>query len=157
MTPGDISIRKLEPQESDLILKIAHWYFDEWGSPVEKTAKSLTTQAPEEILFHLVMMKNGALIGTAGVYHEVNLFNVHSRFRKFTPWLALFYMDEKERGRGMGAQLLEHVDIHAREAGISQVYLYTFTAERLYARCGWRYMETVRYKDHDTAVMDKIL
>lgn len=51
---------------------------------------------------------------------------------------------ETERRRGLGAQLLERVETHAREQGVRSIYLLTLTAERFFAQRGYRVVERER-------------
>ena len=75
----------------------------------------------------------------------------------FKPWVALLYTDKDYRNQGLGRLLLEQLEHCAQESKLSKIYLYTFTAESLYRRCGWKQIERVVYKDKDTVVMEKEL
>ncbi len=151
----EIIIRKLCSTEKDLILKIAHWYFDEWNTPIDKTIRRLTNQPSDDVLCQLVLIKEDKLIATGGLYNNVNISNIHRKFGKFKPWIALLYTDKSYRNHGLGKILLEQIESCAKEYNLTKIYLYTFTAETLYRRCGWKQIERVTYKDHDTVVMEK--
>lgn len=47
-------------------------------------------------------------------------------------------VSESERGRGLGAALLQHAEQHAASAGISSIYLLTSTAEPFFAARGYQ-------------------
>ena len=47
-------------------------------------------------------------------------------------------VDEAHRGRGHGTTLVRRVEAFARSSGIGTLWLYTWTAETLYERLGWR-------------------
>lgn len=54
-----------------------------------------------------------------------------------SPWLAGLVVAEKHRGQGLGRTLAEAVERHAYAAGCQELYLYTDSAEALYAKLGW--------------------
>lgn len=153
----EISIEPLDPSDGELIETIAGWYDEEWNAPVEKTVRRLTRQPDEDTLFQLVVYVDDKAVATGGLCNEVNLYNVHERFKAFRPWVGLLYTEEAHRRRGYGTMLLEEIERRAREIGLDTIYLYTFTAESMYKRCGWTEMDRVPYKEHDTAVMQKSL
>ncbi|MDX1617202.1 MAG: GNAT family N-acetyltransferase [Balneolaceae bacterium] len=152
---GEITIEQVDPGDGTLIRLIARWYLREWDAPVGKTVRRLSGQPDEDSLFHLVLRLDGEVVATGGLFNEVNIYNVHPRFRRYRPWVGLLYTREEFRGRGFGGMLLNEIEHRAQELGLSRLYLYTFTAESLYKRCGWTVMDRVPYKGHETAVMKK--
>lgn len=60
-----------------------------------------------------------------------------------TPWLAGVYVVPEARGRGHARRLVAAVEDACRAAAIPSAWLYTHTAEGLYARLGWRVAEVV--------------
>lgn len=54
-----------------------------------------------------------------------------------TPWLAALYVAPEFRKRGIAGALVRAIERHARDVGCAQLYLYTITAEPLYAKLGW--------------------
>jgi GNAT superfamily N-acetyltransferase len=152
---SEILINKLEPTDKDLILKIANWYFDEWNTPIDKTIHRLTNQPNEDVLFQLVLTKENNVIATGGLCNNVGILKVHEKFNKFKPWVALLYTENSYRHQGLGKLLLEQLEWFAKESKLAKIYVYTYTAESLYRRCGWTQIERVNYKDHDTVVMEK--
>jgi GNAT superfamily N-acetyltransferase len=135
---------------------IATWYNTEWKAPVETTINKLSRQKENNILFQLTLTMNGVLAATGGLYHQPNLLLVYPELQtKYGPWVATLYTDPAFRNKGLGATLLSHIEKKGKEAGYNQLYLYTFTAERLYKRNGWQALETLDYKGHETVVMKK--
>lgn len=47
-------------------------------------------------------------------------------------------VDESHRGLGLGKQLVEAMEEHAREAGVRELYLLTITAEDFFAGLGYQ-------------------
>ncbi|HEY1992493.1 MAG TPA: arsenic resistance N-acetyltransferase ArsN2 [Gammaproteobacteria bacterium] len=90
----------------------------------ELSSEDITPEMLEDFLMaHL----DKALIGCAGleVLGEVGL-------------LRSVAVDEAHRGTGLGKALVEAMEIHAKEAGVQQLYLLTTTAEAFFAGLGYR-------------------
>lgn len=58
-----------------------------------------------------------------------------------TPWLAALYVAPEFRKRGIASALVRAIEQHARDMGCARLYLYTITAEGLYAKLGWTALE----------------
>ncbi len=58
-----------------------------------------------------------------------------------TPWLAGVFVDPAHRGHGYVAHLIAAVEAACTRAAIRRLWLYTRTAEHVYARAGWRTVE----------------
>lgn len=151
----DINIRPLDASEKDVILTIADWYHKEWQTPVKKTIRRLTNQPDRETLFQLVLTVDDRVVATGGLCNEVNMVKVYPEFGRFKPWVGLLYTHKDYRQQGLGSRLLRAIERRAKGEGYPVIYLYTFTAESLYRKCGWEAMDRVLYKDHETAVMKK--
>jgi GNAT superfamily N-acetyltransferase len=54
-----------------------------------------------------------------------------------TPWLAALYVAPQFRKLGIASALVRAIEQHARDVGCRELYLYTITAEPLYAKLGW--------------------
>jgi GNAT superfamily N-acetyltransferase len=54
-----------------------------------------------------------------------------------TPWLAGVFIEPAFRGRGHATALVRRVEAFATAASVRILWLYTWTAEPLYARLGW--------------------
>jgi predicted GNAT family acetyltransferase len=74
-----------------------------------------------------------------------------------TPWLAGVFVVPEARGQGYACQLVAAVEEEARRASISTLWLYTNTAERIYARVGWRTVETILHDGKPHALMRRDL
>jgi GNAT superfamily N-acetyltransferase len=74
-----------------------------------------------------------------------------------TPWLAGVFVVPEARGQGYAGQLVAAVEEEARRASISTLWLYTNTAERIYARVGWRTVETILHDGKPHALMRRDL
>ena len=153
----DIRISLLDPEDQRSIKTIAQWYFEEWATPVDKTVEKLRNLSNADSVFHLVLWVEDQIAATGGLSNVANLPEVQERFRKYKPWVALLYTHKDHRKKGYGGMLLNEIETRAKKHGLAKIYLYTFTAESLYRKRGWKVFDRVEYKGHDTAVMEKVL
>jgi predicted N-acetyltransferase YhbS len=131
----------------DLAPAIAGWLLDEFRhsrspSHGEQVARLLAQKAPEETF---VLFDDGVPVGTASLVTN----DLPSR-PDLTPWLASVLVRPEFRGRGHSAPLVRHVEA---AAGSSVLWLYTWTAEPLYARLGWERVGLERDTDRNIEVV----
>jgi GNAT superfamily N-acetyltransferase len=74
-----------------------------------------------------------------------------------TPWLAGVFVAPHARSRGYAVRLVAAVEAEAVARGIPTLWLYTRKAEALYARIGWRTVETFSFRDKVYALMRRDL
>ena len=148
---------KVQSNNDGLIEIISNWYLDEWKIPIDYTHQRLTNIPNNDVIFQLILLKDDEPIATGGLYNKVSLLNVHPKFKKFSPWIALLYTTKKKRNLGFGELLLRKIEDTSKEIGFKLIYLHTFTAEKLYLKNNWKPIERVPYKDHVTVVMKKEL
>ncbi|AWN47046.1 GNAT family N-acetyltransferase [Methylobacterium terrae] len=74
-----------------------------------------------------------------------------------TPWLAGVFVAPRARGRGYAARLVAAVEGQAASLAVPTLWLYTRSAEGLYARLGWRNVERFRYREKAYALMRRDL
>jgi len=102
---------------------------DEVGLSVLLQTADLSTEdiTPEMLEHFLVAHADRMLVGAAGVdvLGEAGL-------------LRSVAVDENHRGAGLGKQLVEAAEAHAREAGVRELYLLTVTAENFFAGLGYK-------------------
>ncbi|UTW61270.1 GNAT family N-acetyltransferase [bacterium SCSIO 12741] len=146
---------QIDPNDRKTQQTIARWYEQEWTTPQDKTLSRLASLSPEGQEFHFLVRHEGEPIAAGGLSNEVHLLKVHPEYQKYGPWVALLYTLPSYRNRGIGKQLLEQVETEAGRRGLSRIYLYTFTAESLYLRAGWRAIERFIYRGNDAVIMEK--
>ena len=73
------------------------------------------------------------------------------------PWLASVFVPPEQRGKGIASALVRTVENVARRFGYASLYLFTASADPLYARLGWRALEQRDYRGERIQVMDKAL
>jgi GNAT superfamily N-acetyltransferase len=74
-----------------------------------------------------------------------------------TPWLAALYVAPEFRGRSVATALVRAIEEHARNVGCKELYLYTITAEPLYAKLGWIMRERFDWHGEKFVLMARAL
>ena len=69
------------------------------------------------------------------------------------PWLGGLFVIPEWRNRGVGTMLMHRATEEARRLGVSQLYLWTHTAEALYRKLGWQVVERTNYFGKEAVVM----
>jgi GNAT superfamily N-acetyltransferase len=106
-------------------------------------------QGPEE---SFVLFEGDRPVGTASLAHD----DLTSR-PDLTPWLAGVFVLPDCRGRGHASALVRHVEGFARATSVAELWLYTRTAEPLYARLGWQRVGLEQDKGREVALMRRRL
>ena len=74
-----------------------------------------------------------------------------------TPWLAALYVEPDCRKRGIASALVRAIEQHARDVDCRELYLYTVTAEGLYAKLGWTVRERFDWHGEKFVLMARML
>jgi predicted N-acetyltransferase YhbS len=132
----------------ELVPAVAEWLhaaFDHAHGPsLAKRIDHLRAQmAPDETF---VLYDNDVPVGTASLVRN----DLPSR-PELTPWLASVLVRPEFRGRGYSAPLVRHVETQAATMA-STLWLYTWTAEPLYAALGWEFVGSERDGGRDIPV-----
>lgn len=93
---------------------------------------SLTTNSPLPRWY--LMLRNGEIIGSYGL-----IVNDFISRQDIWPWLCALYVEESERGKALGSQLLAHGQLEAAKLGFAKSYLCT-SHIGYYEKYGWRYI-----------------
>lgn len=123
-------------EQPELAPLVARWLVAQFGGQGGRTVEQMTDlilappKGPEE---SFVAFEGDQPVGTASLAHA----DLDSR-PDLAPWLAGVLVQPPYRGRGHAAALVRAVEGFARAAGIGTLWLYTWSAARLYARLGWR-------------------
>ena len=78
-----------------------------------------------------VMVRDDRFIGSYGL-----IVNDFISRQDLWPWFAALYIEESERGKGLGSVLLEHGRREAGKLGYDKLYLCTEHVN-YYEKCGW--------------------
>jgi GNAT superfamily N-acetyltransferase len=137
-----------QPELAELV---ASWILTEFGHPGSPSLEVMTAlylaphDGPEETF---VLFEGDTPVGTASLSRT----DLPSR-PDLTPWLASVYVDPEFRGRGYASTLVRQVEDLARTASVATLWLFTWTAEPLYARLGWERVGIERHRDQDVVLM----
>ncbi|MDT8429642.1 MAG: GNAT family N-acetyltransferase, partial [Pseudomonadales bacterium] len=151
MTPIQISTLQDRP---DYLPVLADWHHAEWSylNP-ERTLAMRIEQMREDLQGQVIPTTyvaecEGELLGSASL-----LAADMSSHPELSPWLGSVYVADRYRRQGIGSTLVRRVMQHAREHGISQLYLYTPDQAQLYARLGWQVFNEESYNGTPVTIM----
>jgi GNAT superfamily N-acetyltransferase len=142
----------------DLVHVTALWRWEAFyrrsGVPFAQILEAATRTAAsaEMIPRTVVLLVDGKPVGTASLTEH----DLQER-RDLTPWLAGMFVEPQARGRGYATRLIGAVEQLARAASIPTLWLYTDTAERIYANAGWWTVEIVQHNGKPFALMRRDL
>ena len=149
---------KLLGHHRDLVPTVARWHWDEWGadypdsSLVEWTRQLAAKTNLDGLLCSWIAFVDADPVGSV----VVELDGVEPR-RDLKPDLAGLYVLPKYRNRGIGSALVTACEAGARRFGVRDLYLYTESAETLYARLAWETIESCHFLGQAVAIMRKSL
>lgn len=133
-------------ERPDLTPTVADWLWQEFwrqdGYGLAETHAAVAAAARTGPTQTFVALLDGRPAGTASLAAE----DLDER-PALTPWLAGVFVLPAFRGRGCATRLVAAVEGACRDAAIPHAWLYTRTAEGLYARLGWRAVEIVERQD----------
>ncbi len=144
-------------ERPDLAPTVADWLWEAFWRPEGGTRAKLdglvaAAVAGTGLPRAFVLLADGAPVGTASLA-EADL----DLRPDLTPWLAGVFVRSEARGRGYGTRLVEAVEDAGRAAGVRRLWLYTGTAEPLYARLGWRAVERFDRHGRPNVLMERDL
>ncbi len=145
-------------ERPDLVPITARWrweaFFRASGRPFESVLEAAQGTAATAGLMPrtLVLLADGAPVGTASLTaHDLD------ERPDLTPWLAGVFVVPHARGQGHAGRLIAAVEQVARTGSIAALWLYTNTAEPIYARAGWQTIETIQHNGKPFALMRRDL
>ncbi len=145
-------------ERPDLVPVTVQWRWDAFFRDSGRPFDELLTEAHRVAAQALpmprtfVLLEDGEPVGTASLAPE----DLEER-PDLTPWLAGVVVAPHARRRGCAARLVAAVETEAAHAGFSTLWLYTRTAERIYARVGWETVERLQHNGHSVALMRRTL
>jgi N-acetylglutamate synthase-like GNAT family acetyltransferase len=76
---------------------------------------------------------------------------------ELAPWLASLVVDRAARGRGHSRTLVRFIEDFARDNDVETLWLFTWSAEGLYAKLGWGAVERLEQNGREVVVMNRKL
>lgn len=122
------------PQHAE---QVTEWLWQAFGSEGSRdffASIIANSQREGELPLTFVALEGEVLLGTVGLWR----CDLISR-QDLWPWLAALYIDEGQRGRGLGERLQRHVVEYASSLGFESLYLYS-ACKTYYERFGWQYI-----------------
>lgn len=150
---SSVQLHQLQSADTGLIHQISEWYDAEWHLPAETSQAMLHEICSDPDQMQVVLLADGSPVATGGICHHVGLQDRVPRLAGFGPWLARVYTMPAHRGKGYGKEICRYLQLACRERGIPTLYLFTDTAEQLYAKLGWEVMERLETGGRSIAVM----
>jgi GNAT superfamily N-acetyltransferase len=141
----------------DLLPVVARWAHEEFWARLGKTLgeiERLFTPVPRRTWLPrtFVLMDGEVPVGTASITEH----DLETR-PQWTPWLTALAVDRAARGRGHSCALVRFIETFAAQNGVETLWLYTWSAEGLYAQLGWRAVERLDHHSREVVVMNKRL
>ncbi|WPU23827.1 GNAT family N-acetyltransferase [Cedecea neteri] len=122
------------PQHAE---QVTEWLWQAFGSKESRdffASIVAASQREGEMPLTFIALEGEKIVGTVGLWR----CDLISR-QDLWPWLAALYIDESQRGKGLGELLQRHVAEYARGLGFGSLYLYS-ACKAYYERFGWRYI-----------------
>jgi GNAT superfamily N-acetyltransferase len=144
-------------ERPDLVHQVALWQYDAFGRAAGRGFEDTLADVRESLdatgmprVF--VLLADGVPVGTASLTAD----DLEER-PDLSPWLASVVVAPEARRRGHAAHLVAAVEAAARARSVATLWLYTSTAERIYARLGWVTVEMVSHGNRLVALMRRSL
>jgi len=141
-------------QEPHQIPTLAQWHHAEWadlnpGQALEHRIEKMQAYLSNKLIPSTFIYKHeDQLAGSAAIIES----DMDTR-PELTPWLASVYVAPEFRRQGIGSELVKHVMLQAKTAGVAKLYLFTPDQAGFYAKLGWTAMAEEYYSDHRVTVM----
>ncbi|WP_431824260.1 GNAT family N-acetyltransferase [Burkholderia sp. F1] len=138
----------------ELIPTVATWQHEQFGylNPVvtlEQRLARLRQLTDDSLpLTFLALSDHGDAQGTASLVQST-LTHQH-----LGPWLSAVFVPPVHRGKGIASALSMRARIEASRMGHRKIFLFTPRNESLYARLGWRTIDTAQIGVTSVVVME---
>lgn len=144
-------------ERSDLVPEVARWLWDQWwrrdGHSFEQTLDAVRESVSARPMPRtFILLADGQPLGTASLAAR----DLDER-PDLSPWLAGVFVLPAARRQGHAVRLVAAVEAECRAVSIPTLWLYTRTAERLYARNGWRTVESFQRNGNAHVLMRRDL
>jgi GNAT superfamily N-acetyltransferase len=141
----------------DFVPIVARWAHEEFwvhaGKTLEETQR-LFTPVPRSTWLPrtFVLLQGETPVGMVSIVeHDLE------RRPDLAPWLAALVVDRAARGRGHSRRLVRFIEDFARDNDIETLWLFTWSAEGLYAKLGWDAVERLEQNGREVVVMNRKL
>jgi GNAT superfamily N-acetyltransferase len=137
----DLKIEQLTSPDSPAFKKLVEWHYNWWGKYSNSSRESVETFCKsalcrDKIPQTYIALLNGEVVGSFQFCMSDEIWTRPDIY----PWLCNVYTDEKYRGKGICAKMMEHVKPIAKKLLIKELYLHT-SHVGLYEKYGWQFVE----------------
>lgn len=137
-------IKRIEESKGEIFDKIVEWNYAWWGEKNGISYEQVRCQMEHSLCTGDRLPQTFVEIiddKPVGMYQLSMVDDLAGRPDVY-PWLINVYVDEAERGKNICRRLMESVPQKAKEAGITELFLYT-SHVGLYEKFGWKLVEFV--------------
>lgn len=142
-------VYKIVPvRENPELLEEAVTYFSsKWDVPEEVYRKSigLSIDTQEPLPRWYLLRKGDETVGSVGLIE-----NDFIKRQDLFPWLCALFVEDTERGNGLGERLIMYVEEEARKLGFPNLYLST-DLEGFYEKFGYDFLSVEEGVNHTTS------
>jgi len=137
---------------------LKRWYESEWRGyygpdgpgDAEKDLRAFARR--DGLPVGVVAFQHGALCGIAALKSASIESHAH-----LMPWAAAGMVAPGQRGRGIGARMLQALEGVARDLGFEHIYCGTGTSASLLQRGGWILLERIVHDGEELSIFEKSL
>ena len=144
-----------QPQHIDTLAHALHaeWHdFAPWQNVEKIRAYYARCLEGGSLPLAWLAVDGGRLLGSAALKrHDI------AALPQYEYWLGDVFVLPEARGRGVGRHLVEQALLEARRLGLPELYLYTPDVQAVYAKYGWREIETRPHNGETVSVMRLVL
>lgn len=141
----------------EAIPTVARWYYDEWGCRMNDQSLEKITMRLQGMLhrdrvpLHVLAVEGPAILGVCQLkIREMDIYPDKEH------WLGGVFVAPLARGQGLASKLVTRCLELAKQFQVRKLYLQTEQLDGgLYARLGWRPLETVHYNGLHVLVMER--
>lgn len=138
----------------DEVRTVARWHWEEWGHLNPNGSFDLTPEKVskrvnrDRVPLAYLALEGGSPVGTASLVEH----DMEGR-EDLSPWLAGVYVHPDYRNRGVASRLILRICDVAESFGLSELFLYTNTANELYGKLGWNEIREEPYRGRMVKIM----
>ncbi len=148
------ALRDSAAQTTEYLKLLAQWHHNEWlhlnpGATLEQRIvryqKSIQSTVLPEIF---IASHDHKLLGSVTLDKD----DMDTR-QYLTPWLASLYVEPDSRGLGIGSGLIQYCVDYAKQLDYKNLYLFTEEQTQFYQQRGFRFVETLEYRQVEVDLM----
>lgn len=143
----------------ELVPTVVRWWHSVWADRMGDDFESLERQLADSLgktdyPTHVLALVRDEPVAVAAL----KLHELEDLFPQNMYWLGSVFVAEAWRGARLGAQITEQIVQLARDRNLPHLYLQTQNLSGgLYARLGWRSLQTLEVEGEETLLMVKNL